>query len=78
MVMPSKCPFCDKTYGDAEEHHCDEREAWEKTLIGQGEAARKALEEFVNVINTEAKKSYETLRKLWITDGKSVPSKDDN
>ena len=23
MVMPSKCPFCNKTYGDAEEHWCD-------------------------------------------------------
>ncbi len=79
MVTLSKCPFCDKTYGDSEEHHCDEREAWENTLIGQGQLAGKALEEFTKTIMKEAEKSYETLRKLWKdTNGKSAPSKDDN
>lgn len=65
MVMPNKCPFCDKTYGDTEEHHCDERKAWENTLQGQAEEARKALREFTETIMKEAEKSYETLRKLW-------------
>ena len=72
MVMPSKCPFCDKTYGDSEEHYCDERKAWENTLIGQGEAARQALREFAETISKEAKKSYENLKRIT----KDWPRKD--
>jgi len=65
MVTLSKCPFCEKTYGDAEEHRCDEREAWENTLIGQATEAKKALKEFCDIIMKEAEHSFETLRKLW-------------
>jgi len=65
MVTSSKCPFCDKTYGDAEEHRCDEREAWENTLIGQGQLAGKALEEFSRVIMEEAAKSVKVLAKIF-------------
>ena len=65
MVMQSKCPFCEKTYGDAEEHHCDERKAWENTLTGQAEKASKALREFTRTIMEEAGKSYNTWMKLF-------------
>lgn len=39
--MQSKCPFCDKTYGDAEEHHCVE---WAKDITEKAEESRKNLE----------------------------------
>ena len=65
MVMQSKCPFCEKTYGDAEEHHCDERKAWENTLTGQAEEANKALRDFSRVIMEEAIKSGKALAKIF-------------
>lgn len=65
MVMQSKCPFCEKTYGDAEEHQCDERKAWENSLIGQSTIASKALEDLAKTIMAEAVKSYKTLTKFW-------------
>lgn len=79
MVMPSKCPFCGETIRDGEElpHSCgyfdeEARKAWEKTLIGQGQAAGQALREFAEAINKEAKKSYENLKRIT----KDWPRKD--
>ena len=64
-MKQSECPFCFKTYGDAEEHHCPEEEMWRDTLIGQATEARKALEEFCNVVMTEAEKSFKILNDMW-------------
>ena len=65
MVMPSKCSFCDKTYGDAEEHHCDERKAWENTFTYQAERVGKAMEEFTRTILEEVIKSRKVLEKIF-------------
>jgi len=65
MVKQSECPFCYKTYGDAEEHYCDERKAWENTLTGQAEEANKALRDFSRVIMEEAIKSGKALAKIF-------------
>lgn len=65
MVMPSRCPFCDKTYGDAEEHHCPQEEIWKNTLTYQGQQARKALYEFSRTIMEEAIKSRKALEKIF-------------
>ena len=81
MVMPFKCPFCDKTYGDAEEHYCEERKAWENTLVYHGQQAGKALREFSKIVMEEAEKSRKTIIERIFKkciDGKSAPSKDDN
>jgi hypothetical protein len=65
MPAHNECPFCYRTYGEAEEHDCEERKEWEKTLIGQATEARKALKEFTDTIMSEAEKSYNTLMKFW-------------
>ena len=62
MVTLSKCPFCEKTYGDAEEHSCDEKDSWDNTLEGQSEQLRKAMIEFTEAIRREVERSYNTLK----------------
>jgi len=61
MVMPSKCPFCEKTYGDAEEHYCIE---------SLGEEAVEVFKEFSDVLREESQRAvskaifYEKMKEI--------------
>lgn len=44
MIMPSKCTFCGKTYGDAEEYSCDEYVDVYHPSIGIYKVAKSFLE----------------------------------
>lgn len=44
MVMPSKCPFCEKTYGDSEQHWCVE---WTEDIAEKAKKSREDLEEWI-------------------------------
>ena len=72
--MPSKCIFCDETYGDAEQHYC----------IGQlGPEAEEVFKEYKEALKEECNRAVVDaifrlkMEELCIS-GKSVPSKDDN
>jgi len=40
MVMPSKCPFCEKIYGDSELHWCEE---WTRDIAEKAKKSREDL-----------------------------------
>ena len=71
MVMPSKCQFCDKIYGDAEEHKC--------TVANVDEAVQILAKFIENIMTSDGitRKLIEIEEEPCIN-GESVRSKDDN
>ena len=66
MVMPSKCMFCGKTYGDAEQHACDN---YVEYIIDLGKNATKQLTDFTKTINEQSEAALKILQDMRNPDG---------